>query len=393
MSQNEKEGVSSQAADELLSEIAAQVAVQAKRHTDTQDAAKRIVQLSADIQKNEAVLRVAFEGAKQKIPRLERSVFNAFPRVAEIKSDIALAEEKIGAFKKGDGTPEHAAALKDALCREEMRAAEKPSEATVRKFATEIAELAHLKVLDSKKAKEANGGEKYPAGAAVYKEICMTPDPEYFIGGRQSRASLGLCSEFRDLVRRYYAVAAEDDQAKFAAIEQSKRLSDNMQDMAHGIRGMYRPHLSAHNGKKAGYAVVEVRYSTGGQLEVLAVDGAGSLASVAKFAESNLSLPIKKREGEEIVGSKEFGWIPGNIRDPRRADDLEQFRTVLRLAILIFNKNGREVVASPEGLAKIDADFADAERAAEQAKIDADLEATERHIAEGEKLLAEADEE
>lgn len=338
MSQESQEvvGTSPLTADELVAEMIAQAAAQAKRRADTQDAAKRIVQLVGDIRRYEALIEAAWESVKRQ--NVKRSDFDVVPQVMSIKQQIALAKEKIQLLRRGDGTPEYAAALRVALSFEEMRAEEKPSEETVRAFALEVAELAHLKVLDSKEAKRANG-EKYPAGAAVFKELCLV----YAGEGEQSGASRGLVKEFRNLVDRHYVAAKEAANAEFAALEEDEDASDDLQAMAHGEVGKYRLHLPEYKGKKAGYAVVEVRYTQSGKLEVWAVDGAGSLASVKKYAEMRLSLPVKKQAGEEVIASRNFGWVPGYMPQERLAD-AENFLKVLQLSLRIFNENGRDTV-------------------------------------------------
>jgi hypothetical protein len=371
MSQEEKTGMSPQTADEMVAEMMAQAAAQAKRRTDTQDAAKRIVQLSAEIRKNRATVEAAWDRAK-KNPDIKRSDFETTPAVLKIKSEIALAKGRVQSFKNGDGSPEYAAALEVALCFDEMRAEEEPADETVRQYVAEVAKLARLKVLDSQVAKKANGG-KYPSGAAVYKEVCMV----YVGEDRQSDASRGLVKEFRKLVDRHYDAEKATAEAEFAALEEDEDASDDLQAMAHGEVGKYRLYLPEYKGKKAGYAIVEVRFSRSGKLEVWAIDGAGSLASVKQYAEMRLSLPIQKQEEEEVIAGRYFGWVP-NYMPPERRADADNFLRVLQISLRIFNENGREermTAPTPEELAK----------------IDADLEAVERHIAEGEKLLAEAE--
>jgi hypothetical protein len=331
-----------QATSDVAVEIAAQAAAATERRKKTQGVAKRVVERNAFIKRLHATISAAWDGIKEKPywdvngnkkVRMSKEDFATAPKVVAMRRQIQDAEDEISFLKRGDGTLEYAASLRVALCFEKMRAEEKPSEATVRQFADEVAILACLVKRDAEQAKKENGW-KYPFGSVVFHDLCLVPNPKHLVDGRQSKTAHGLCEEFRKLTRRYYA-------AEHAAKEKDIQLllksdaSKDLQGLLDGKPGSYLIFSEGVGetghvyGRGVGVIGVYPDKYNPDMLQIYAKDGTGSLAWMKKLAEYGFLMR------QEFLYKEK---LPGSLRGNR---PMQKMHGVIRTALARFDLRKR----------------------------------------------------
>lgn len=216
-------------------------------------------------------------------------------------------------------------------------------------------------------------------------EVLLPVSSEYSEDGKQSPADYGLFRDVQSLIDKYEREREKKEAAetvqRIAALKAIATTGGVEEFLAHKV-GTY---LFTQE-KPDGAMMLKVADGRGSAMIVTIEDGAGAFAAAGRvkgywfFYHTLTNVWRRKMTIRQAVEGMK---LPVGVSDP------EKFREDIAKVLRFVSEDTEEARMAYGRALK---EKRDAEHVAEAAKIDANLADTEQHIAEGEKLLTEADE-